>query len=260
MSYTRVFKTPHVRALIFILCLGLHSWVIAALVDGPSFYAETQPQSPKGSVHPQQSMALRLTQPPTRKTQKTDTAPHESIAQTVPPKATNSSPKPTIHAIRPAPEPTQQKQNGKLEKPETRQDSQVSTTPPPTDTTQANNVLVQQTKTLETNTATAQAQPEPAPLPVIRQPGFSQPPQAPNYPKLARKRGQEGVVWLAVELDKQGQQVALSISKSSGYASLDKAAMNAVAKWRFIPHRENNTAMAARVVIPVQFSLNSRES
>lgn len=90
----------------------------------------------------------------------------------------------------------------------------------------------------------------------ISQPVFARTPTPPRYPTIARKRGQQGTVWLDVWLDKYGQQQKLAIATSSGLNSLDNSAFQAVSNWHFKAHLVNGIAMATRVRIPVQFSLN----
>lgn len=92
--------------------------------------------------------------------------------------------------------------------------------------------------------------------PVINKPLFKQPPTPPKYPTVARKRGQQGTVWLEIWLDQWGKQSKLSVMQSSGIQVLDKAALKAVSNWHFQPHRVNGQGIASRVRIPVQFALN----
>lgn len=118
--------------------------------------------------------------------------------------------------------------------------------------------------------ATAQAnvpthQPHPAPPAVVTemaevvslQPSFRQPPQQPRYPTQARRRNQQGTVLLEVRLDERGEQRSLSVLRSSGIASLDHAAVEAVARWRFNPETSNGRAVPSRVQIPIQFALTA---
>jgi len=91
--------------------------------------------------------------------------------------------------------------------------------------------------------------------PLVTEPLFARPPTPPNYPTVARKRGQQGTVWLDIWLDDEGEQRQLSVSKSSGIAVLDDAALQAVASWEFMPYRINGKSAASRVRVPVQFAL-----
>jgi len=92
--------------------------------------------------------------------------------------------------------------------------------------------------------------------PVINKPLFEQPPTPPKYPTVARKRGQQGTVWLEIWLDQWGKQSKLSVMQSSGIKVLDQAALKAVSNWHFQPHRVDGQGIASRVQIPVQFALN----
>lgn len=90
----------------------------------------------------------------------------------------------------------------------------------------------------------------------MSEPKFVSPPSPPTYPTLARKRGQEGTVWLDIVLDAQGTQSQLHILKSSGVAVLDTAALSAVSRWRFRPYEISGVGRPSRVRIPIEFSLN----
>ena len=85
---------------------------------------------------------------------------------------------------------------------------------------------------------------------------FSESPAPPRYPSLARKRGQQGTVWIDVVLDDDGEQLDVDIFQSSGVRQLDRAALVAVQKWKFIPHQVNSISVASHLRIPVEFSLD----
>jgi TonB family protein len=78
----------------------------------------------------------------------------------------------------------------------------------------------------------------------------------PSYPLMARMRGYEGMVVLAVEVLTDGRAGEVRIKKSSGYALLDQSALNAVRAWRFEPARKMDTPLVMTVDIPVRFSLS----
>ncbi len=90
---------------------------------------------------------------------------------------------------------------------------------------------------------------------ISKQPRFARQPSAPTYPASARRRQQQGTVWLDVELDARGKQIDIQILRSSGVQSLDQAALAAVQKWQFLPEQHNGVAVASRVHIPVAFAL-----
>ncbi|MGR9087675.1 MAG: energy transducer TonB [Gammaproteobacteria bacterium] len=79
----------------------------------------------------------------------------------------------------------------------------------------------------------------------------------PNYPRLARSRGWQGKVLLRVQVTAEGASNTVTIDKSSGHAILDESAVEAVRKWRFIPARRGETAVASSVVVPILFTLQN---
>ncbi|MDP2248649.1 MAG: energy transducer TonB [Nitrosomonadales bacterium] len=79
----------------------------------------------------------------------------------------------------------------------------------------------------------------------------------PDYPPLSRRVGEEGRVMLRVLVTKDGSAEHVEIEAGSGSSRLDKAALEAVKKWRFIPAKRNNQPISAYVIVPIQFTLNS---
>jgi protein TonB len=47
------------------------------------------------------------------------------------------------------------------------------------------------------------------------------------------------------------------VKESSGFQSLDNAAVKAVQKWKFAPARMGSLAIASHVDIPIRFQLNN---
>ncbi|UVE17036.1 TonB family protein [Pseudomonas sp. LS44] len=88
-------------------------------------------------------------------------------------------------------------------------------------------------------------------------PSFLEPPKQPGYPALARRRNQQGVVLIEVRLDARGDQRELKLLRSSGIDSLDRAALEAVASWRFRAESQNGQPVPSRVHIPIQFALTA---
>jgi protein TonB len=79
-------------------------------------------------------------------------------------------------------------------------------------------------------------------------------PTQPPYPRLAVRLGQEGTTRLVVEINPQGEVVAISLHKSSGFAVLDKAAIAAVQEWKFIP--PTGVTGTSKALVPVRFKLS----
>ncbi|MFI8384684.1 energy transducer TonB [Pseudomonas sp. NPDC079086] len=104
---------------------------------------------------------------------------------------------------------------------------------------------------------TKQVAAQPAAEVFSAKPSFREPPRQPSYPSQARRRNQQGVVLVEVRLDERGQQRSLNVLRSSGVESLDRAALEAVAKWRFRPETTGGQAVPSRVQIPIQFALTA---
>ena len=77
----------------------------------------------------------------------------------------------------------------------------------------------------------------------------------PSYPLRARKRGYEGTALLKVLVSAEGLPKSVYLSQSSGHAILDRAALDTVKRWSFIPAKKGNTAVEASVEIPIRFNL-----
>jgi TonB family protein len=82
----------------------------------------------------------------------------------------------------------------------------------------------------------------------------------PIYPESARQQGREGRVLLRVLVDDQGRAKAVEINKSSGDDSLDRAAGEAIKRWRFIPAHYGDKAVESWIRIPVDFHLADANS
>lgn len=78
----------------------------------------------------------------------------------------------------------------------------------------------------------------------------------PSYPQRARRLKQQGTVLLDVRVTTGGMPASIRIQQSSGYESLDDAALQAVRQWRFIPARRGTELVEANVIIPVRFHIN----
>lgn len=81
----------------------------------------------------------------------------------------------------------------------------------------------------------------------------------PPYPELAKQMHQEGLVILAVDVNKEGIPIDVSIEKSSGYQMLDQSALKAVRHWRFQPGRVGDLPVESKVKVPVRFLLQEHQ-
>jgi len=80
----------------------------------------------------------------------------------------------------------------------------------------------------------------------------------PSYPPDAYARRQQGRVLLEVRLNERGVVEDISVWQSSGVASLDRAALEAVRQWRFEPARRDGKPVPIVVTVPVRFSIEGR--
>ena len=100
----------------------------------------------------------------------------------------------------------------------------------------------------ETQQRRAPADREPSPLARIE----------PDYPPSALRAREEGSVLVRAEIDAQGNPTNVGIAKRSGSRDLDRAAVNAVRKWKFEPAMKGGKAVASTVQVPVEFTLDEQ--
>lgn len=79
---------------------------------------------------------------------------------------------------------------------------------------------------------------------------------SPEYPRLSRRRGEQGRVVLRVRVLASGLPEHIEIASSSGHARLDETAGETVAQWRFTPARRGETAVDSWLLVPVEFRLD----
>src|SRR5262249_52855810 len=77
----------------------------------------------------------------------------------------------------------------------------------------------------------------------------------PSYPASARRLGIEGTALLRVFVDATGHVGDIVVKQSAGHPDLDRAAADAVRRWRFDPARKGSDAVAMWVELPVEFHL-----
>lgn len=76
------------------------------------------------------------------------------------------------------------------------------------------------------------------------------------YPRVSRKRGEEGMVRVRVRLTAEGTVADIHIARSSGYSRLDDAACDAVSAAQFVPQRKNGTPVASTLDLTIVFKLD----
>jgi periplasmic protein TonB len=103
---------------------------------------------------------------------------------------------------------------------------------------------------------TAPAQMPPGPLTLSSELSVACPElNAPAYPPLSRRLGEEGKLVLRVELDESGRVSVARVITSSGFKRLDEAAMVAVKTWRCNPPQRDGQPVRATALQPFNFVL-----
>lgn len=78
---------------------------------------------------------------------------------------------------------------------------------------------------------------------------------APRYPSASRELGEQGKVLLRAMINTSGRVAQITVRKTSGFDRLDRAALDTVKNWRFVPARRGDEVVPAWVVVPISFTL-----
>jgi len=79
----------------------------------------------------------------------------------------------------------------------------------------------------------------------------------PEYPPRSRRLREQGLVKLRVHVTVEGRAGEVTLHTSSGFERLDRAALDAVKRWRFRPAQQAGMPVAGWVIVPVRFELHS---
>lgn len=74
----------------------------------------------------------------------------------------------------------------------------------------------------------------------------------PEYPDALKRDGVVGMVVVKCTIDEQGNVADPEIEKSTN-PGFDKAAVDAIKKWKFKPARQDGNPVAKKVSIPIKF-------
>ena len=77
----------------------------------------------------------------------------------------------------------------------------------------------------------------------------------PPYPAISRRLNEQGKTTVRVLIGIDGQPQRAEISKSSGFARLDDAAVATVMRWRFVPGKRGGVAEAMWFNVPINWVL-----
>ncbi len=76
----------------------------------------------------------------------------------------------------------------------------------------------------------------------------------PQYPRMARRLGQEGRVLLRLIINAEGRPESVEVAESS-HSRFEDPAVRAVKQWRFHPATRGGQPVASRVLLPIVFNL-----
>lgn len=93
--------------------------------------------------------------------------------------------------------------------------------------------------------------------PLIKNPQFLKLPSKPKYPRLAKRKNQQGTSIIRAKISRFGTVDEVRLHKTSGYRLLDKSAMNALRDWQFKPATQAGVTVIAWVQVPVKFQLEN---
>lgn len=80
----------------------------------------------------------------------------------------------------------------------------------------------------------------------------------PPYPRASISLGEEGTVWLRVQVNEEGRPLQVLVDQSSGFPRLDRSARDTVASsYRFVPARQGERTVVGWVRFPIQFKLDN---
>lgn len=78
----------------------------------------------------------------------------------------------------------------------------------------------------------------------------------PGYPAASRRLGEQGTVYLRVFITVAGEAKRVELKTTSGFPRLDRAALETVQGWKFVPAKRDEKPIDAWVLVPIKFSLN----
>ncbi|WP_425493467.1 energy transducer TonB [Marilutibacter chinensis] len=76
---------------------------------------------------------------------------------------------------------------------------------------------------------------------------------APRYPAASLRRGETGTVLVRATIGLDGRPRRTDVARSSGSRRLDRAAEEAVRRWRFQPAMRDGQPVEAEVNVPIEF-------
>ncbi len=79
----------------------------------------------------------------------------------------------------------------------------------------------------------------------------------PVYPAMSKRMGEQGRVVLRVLIGADGVPQQAEVQQSSGHGRLDRAAAEAVMRWRYVPGKRGGVPETMWFQVPIEFKLNN---
>jgi len=76
---------------------------------------------------------------------------------------------------------------------------------------------------------------------------------APRYPTQSLRRGESGTVMVRAQIGPDGVPGSVEVANGSGSRYLDRAAVDAVKRWRFRPAMQGGQPTTGTVMVPIEF-------
>jgi protein TonB len=76
-----------------------------------------------------------------------------------------------------------------------------------------------------------------------------------NFPALAKRARESGTVVLRITVDTEGRLKAATVQRSSGFASIDQAALSDIRSARFAPYMEDGKPVEWQTLAPLAYEL-----
>lgn len=77
----------------------------------------------------------------------------------------------------------------------------------------------------------------------------------PDYPRMSKRLGEQGKVVLKVLIGADGAAQKVELVTSSGFERLDKSALDAAMRWRYVPGKRGGVAETMWYLLPMTFNL-----
>jgi protein TonB len=79
----------------------------------------------------------------------------------------------------------------------------------------------------------------------------------PVYPAMSRRMGEQGRVVMRVLIGADGVPQQAEVQQSSGHGRLDRAAAEAVMRWRYVPGKRGGVPETMWFQVPIEFKLGN---